>query len=293
MGINVLSLFDGMGSGRIALSRNKIKIKKYYASEIDKYAIKIAQKNYPDIVQLGDIGKWTSWSIEPPDLIIGGSPCQGFSFAGKGLNFDDPRSQLFFTFIDVLKYYNPKYFLLENVKMKKEYQDIISSYIGIEPIEINSDLLSGQRRPRLYWSNIPNIHQPANKNISIGDVTEAKEIPTNIENLLANKDIETKQKFSLESSTLRRIIKNLVNPTDKARCLTASMWKGMAANGMTNIYDGEIVRPITPSECERLQTVPTNYTDCVSNTQRYKMLGNGWTVDVIAHIFKGLLHENL
>lgn len=290
--INVLSTFNGMGCIWLALDALGIKVGKRYASEVDKFANIVNDANYPDTIQLGDVTKVKAADLAKIDLLVGGSPCQGFSFAGKQLNFEDPRSKLFFEFVRLLeeiRVINPgANFLLENVKMKKEYQDAVSGLLGVEPIEINSALLSGQKRQRLYWTNIPNIHQPVDRNISVGDVTGAKRIPDNIELLLANKSVNTKQNFSPESSTLKRMVKNLVSPNDKAKCLTASMWKGMSANGMTNIYDGEIVRQITPIECERLQTVPDGYTDCVSNTQRYKMLGNGWTVDVIAHILKNL-----
>ena len=148
--INVLSLFDGMSCGQIALDKLGIKIKNYFASEIDKYAIKVTQSNYPNTIQLGDIKKIKGNDLPKIDLLIGGSPCQGFSFAGKGLNFNDSRSNLFFEFVRLLKECKPKYFLLENVKMKKEYQLIISKYLGVKPIEINSSLLSAQNRKRLY-----------------------------------------------------------------------------------------------------------------------------------------------
>lgn len=188
-GIKVLSLFDGMSCGRIAFERANIKVASYHASEIDKYAIKVTQANYPDTTQLGSITEWKSWDIENPDIIIGGSPCQGFSFAGKGLNFDDPRSKLFFTFVEILKHYKPKYFLLENVIMKKEHNDVISGILGeiypecvhqtelfrtgrLEPIEINSALVSAQNRRRLYWTNIPGITQPEDKGILLKDIIE-------------------------------------------------------------------------------------------------------------------------
>jgi DNA (cytosine-5)-methyltransferase 3A len=145
----VLSLFDGISCGMVALKRAGINVDKYYASEIDKYAIKVSNKNYSEIIQLGDIRNWKTWYIEQPDIIIGGSPCTGFSFAGKQLNFKDERSKLIFQYFDILKFYNPKYFLLENVRMKKEYQDVISSYLGVEPILIDSSLLSAQSRKRL------------------------------------------------------------------------------------------------------------------------------------------------
>lgn len=168
--MKILSLFDGMSCGQIALNRAGINYSKYYASEIDKYAIQITQKNYPDTIQLGNIENWNNWDIERPDLIMGGSPCTGFSRAGKQLNFEDPQSKLFFTFVEVLNHYEPKYFLLENVKMKKEFQNILSYYLGVQPIEINSALLSAQNRRRLYWTNISEIEQPEDKKILLKDI---------------------------------------------------------------------------------------------------------------------------
>src|SRR5574344_969965 len=182
----VLSLFDGISCGRVALERAGIAVEKYYASEIDPYAEKISASNYHDIIRLGDITKWREWNIEKPDMIIAGSPCQGFSIAGKGLNFEDPRSKLFFVFADILKYYHPKYLLLENVKMKAEWNDVISTTLGeiypecvrqneifqkgrLEPVLINSALVSAQNRERLYWCNFP-VTQPEDKHIMLKDI---------------------------------------------------------------------------------------------------------------------------
>ena len=153
--INVLSLFDGMSCGQIALDKLGIPVNKYFASEIDKYAIQVAKRNYPDMIHLGDVKEIDPDELPKIDLLIGGSPCQGFSFGGKGLNFDDPRSKLFFEFDRLLKALKPKYFLLENVKMKKESEQVITDYLGVEPVEINSNLVSAQNRKRLYWTNIP------------------------------------------------------------------------------------------------------------------------------------------
>lgn len=175
--MKVLSLFDGISSGRVALERAGIPVETYYASEIDKYAIQVAQKNYPDTIQIGDVCRVDfSKYIGKIDLIIGGSPCQGFSFAGKQLNFNDPRSKLFFEFVRAVKTIKPKYFLLENVKMKKEYQDIISDLLGVQPIEINSALVSAQNRKRLYWTNIPNVSQPDDKGILLKNIVHEYEI---------------------------------------------------------------------------------------------------------------------
>ncbi len=168
--MNVLSLFDGMSCGQIALDHIGVKIDKYYASEIDKYAMQITQKNFPETIQLGCVQGVSPDKIEPIDLIIGGSPCQGFSFAGKQLNFNDPRSSLFFEFIRCLKEFKPKYFMLENVRMKKEYQDVITKHMGVEPVLIDSALVSAQRRKRLYWTNIPGLVQPDDKGLMLKDI---------------------------------------------------------------------------------------------------------------------------
>lgn len=253
-GIKVLSLFDGISCGRVALERAGIPVEKYYASEIDKYAIQVAQKNYPDTLQIGDCTKidYKKYAGEI-DLLIGGSPCQGFSFAGKQLNFADPRSRLFFEFVRALKELKPKYFLLENVKMKKEFQDIISQQLGIEPIEINSALVSAQNRKRLYWTNIPNLVLPTDKNIVLKNIAS--------DAVLA------------KSKTIRT----------SGWC---SKWGNKHCFDMPNPY-----RRFTITELELLQTLPINYTDGISLTQRRKALGNGWTVDVIAHIFKQIPTE--
>jgi len=170
--INVLSLFDGISCGQIALERAGIEVENYFASEIDKYDMQITMANYPNTKQLGDVKNVTATQLPKIDLLIGGSPCQGFSFAGKGLNFDDPRSKLFFEFVRLKNECNPTYFLLENVKMKKEYQDIISSYLGVEPIMINSNLVSAQNRVRYYWTNIPVKGLPNDRGILLKDITE-------------------------------------------------------------------------------------------------------------------------
>jgi site-specific DNA-cytosine methylase len=170
--LNVLSLFDGISCGQEALKRADMKIEKYFASEIDKPAIKITQKNYPNTIQIGDVTKVKGSDLPEIDLLMGGSPCQGFSIAGKQLDFNDPRSALFFEYVRLLKETKPEYFILENVKMKQWCQDIISEYLGVQPIEINSALVSAQNRKRLYWTNIPNVQQPKDKNIMLCDILE-------------------------------------------------------------------------------------------------------------------------
>lgn len=280
-GINVLSLFDGMSCGRIALDRAGIKVNNYFASEIDTHAIKVAQKNYPHNIQLGDVTKVKSEGLPQIDLLLGGSPCQGFSCAGKMLNFDDPRSNLFFEFVRLWEETKPKYFLLENVRMKKECQEIISSYLGVTPIAINSNLVSAQDRARLYWTNIPNIEQPKDKGLYLKDIMEEE----------VEKKYNVTERFyrKVEGTTsYKKSRGNCRSPDRKAKTLTTG-GHGISNSGATNIkIDENFIRIPTPVECERLQTVPDNYTKAegLRDSHRYKMLGNGWTVDVIAHILQ-------
>jgi len=348
MWINVLSLFDGMSCWMLALQRAGIKVDKYFASEIDKYAIQVSEKNFPEIKHIGDITNiFTSNSWNKPiyaqawhwewfvsknsiDIIIWGSPCQWFSFAGKQLNFEDPRSKLFFEYVRILKDVKPKYFILENVKMKKEYQDIISENLfGVQPIEINSSLVSAQNRRRLYWIwerqedwtyKQVHIEQPEDEGILLKDIILDDVEPVVLHNLywwfkekevrvfenksptirtaqgwwhipsfikkdliLSPKAIEYMKRSSLKwSNGKKRLdiyssdIKN-----DKSVCITANFFKGIPYNVFK---DWNCIRKFHPIECERLQTVPDNYTSSVSNSQRYKMLGNWWTVSVISHI---------
>jgi len=429
-----------MSCGQIALDQLGIPVETYYASEIDKYAIQVTQANYPNTVQVGDVTNLDPKDFADVDLIMGGSPCQGFSFAGKQLAFDDPRSALFFEFIRLLKAIKPRYFLLENVRMKKEFLDIISQEVskcypeiafGIEPILINSSLLSAQSRQRYYWTNIPNIQQPEDRGIVLRDILETepenftkmsdkfakrqrgrkclidytKEKASNLsameyvkngrqgDYLACDYDGKPKQVgmaadikghdilrrvYSPEgksptlnsmgggnrepkvvvSSKRHEIIeknlgdritddtliigssqKNAYLGKDKSSSLTEAMGKGGGhvpmvrggafrgraydkdgkrmdrdgssvanktkqmlelrkdnkSNAITTVGKDSVVahedltwRKLTPLECERLQTVPDDYTNHVSNTQRYKMLGNGWTVEVIKHILKNV-----
>lgn len=402
--MNVLSLFDGMSCGQIALQRAGIKVDKYYAAEIDKYAIKVTQANYPNTIQLGSAIDIKAVGLEKIDLVIGGSPCQGFSFAGKGLNFEDPRSKLFFEYVRLwkeVKAINPDAkFLLENVRMKYEHELVISKYMGVEPIEINSALVSAQNRVRLYWTNInekpfgmfgdmkPDITQPKDKGIFLKDILqESVDNKYSISETALKRILKgsfSKAKFNPEktgtintknnsgqlsvdsgttlitdnaigrsvqiesvdkspplrshdgcahdnkiiyqsshgfnkggfheekSATLignsfthnnhiveRKVIQ--VNPNIESggkqpyqqnriydsegimSCLSAGSHGN--AQHLTKIFHNKSVRRLTEVECERLQTVPDNYTNHVSSTQRYRMLGNGWTVDVVAHIF--------
>ncbi len=294
--MNVLSLFDGMSCGRIALERAGIHVDNYYASEIDKYAIKVSKANYPDIIQLGDVGGWREWGLPKIDLILAGSPCQGFSFAGKQLAFNDPRSKLFFTFIDIAIHHVPKFFLLENVKMKKEYQDIISMLIGYDPIEINSALVSAQNRKRLYWINIPDVMQPEDREIYLKDILICGDIPY----LKVSKAWNIKKHQNKASCLIGGAhsggnysdmdILVFEKPHGYVKGGVSLQTKFSTLRSCTNynyaINNGFDWRRLSCLECERLQTVPDGYTDHVSNTQQYKMLGNGWTVDVIVHILR-------
>lgn len=271
--MNVLSCFDGMSCGQIALNKLGYKIENYFASEIDKHAIAVTQANYPNTIQLGDITKVKGKDLPEIDLLIGGSPCQGFSFAGKQLNFEDPRSKLFFEFDRLLKETKPKYFFLENVKMKKEFQDVISKYLGVQPIELNSNLVSAQNRKRLYWTNIKGFSMPEDKGIILKDI-----LHKTINNQLSEKAIATITRHG------NKIIKNKINPT-KSATICAGYYK-MGGRDQQYIYREGVLCKFSPLECERLQTVPDNYTNHVSNSQRYKMLGNGWTVDAVTEFFK-------
>lgn len=315
--MKVLSLFDGMSCGQIALNRLGIEYDTYYASEIDKYAIQVAKKNYPNTIHIGDVTKVKAEDIGEIDLLLGGSPCQGFSFAGNQLNFEDPRSKLFFEYVRLLNELKPKYFLLENVKMKKESRDVISKYLGVEPIEINSALVSAQSRGRLYWTNIPNVGQPKDKGIVLKDILEdgfATDLMTNKDGkshcLTARyngavwwNSIERRQRTMVLKENPTKSINGLIRigtanlkGHDSIKRVYSEDGKSPTLTTMQGGHrepkiaiDKSSWRKLTPVECERLQTVPDNYTDGVSNTQRYKMLGNGWTIDVITHILKNIL----
>jgi DNA-cytosine methyltransferase len=437
--MKVLSLFDGMSCGMIALDRLGIKVDKYYASEIDKYAIQVSQANYPNIIQIGDVCDIKAEDYQDIDLILAGSPCQGFSFAGKQLAFDDPRSALFFEFIRLLKEIKPKYFLLENVNMKKEFLDVISEQVsscypelpfGIERIKINSALVSAQNRVRWYWTNIPGVDQPEQRGIVLRDILEyqlednTNAIPNKSQTIKSQYYKSSKANFE-RSGTFHAtgipqkskeqyiethdtpkqiataidvnghdILKRVYSEDGKSPVVTtcgggntepkvvAGAWRGRSldengknvawketkpkqmlelrkdekSNSLTSVGKDNLVvqsyrevrteeakrlrreskkntgkdhtpfrakkivpredgkvgtvtpglnndhmisltrdkdqdvywRKLSPRECERLQTVPDDYTNSVSNTQRYKMLGNGWTIEVICHILKNM-----
>ena len=281
--INVLSLFDGISCGHIALDKAGIPINKYYASEIDKYAIKVTNKNYPETINLGDVTTVSGELFtEKIDLLIGGSPCQGFSQAGKMKNFDDPRSKLFWEYVRILQEVKPKYFLLENVVMKQEWQDIISEALGVKPIMIDSSLTSAATRKRLYWTNIPGVGQPEDLGITFGDIRERDVQEGSI--YYTDKGLDWIRRHEKRTGKTLRIISD----SDKMQMLEASMYKKYSSQRFFGIEDTHGLRYITVTECERCMNVPDGYTDCCSNTQRYKQLGNGWEVNTITHIFRTL-----
>ena len=275
-----------MSCGQIALNKLGIKYDNYFASEIDKYAMQVAKHNYPNTKQIGSVLDLKGEYLPKIDLLFGGSPCQGFSFAGKQLNFNDPRSKLFFEFVRLLEETEPKYFLLENVKMKKEHQQVITEHLGVEPILINSSLLTAHNRPRLYWTNIPNIEQPNDMGITFKKIRDLQ--------------IEDYEYISEEKTINREYKKNYLqydingkgHGSQDQRAYYLDNKHGClytCASSKAKILetDGR-VRKITRKEAERLQGVPDGYTNSVSKAQALKMLGNGWTVDVIAHIFKNI-----
>ena len=315
MGITVLSLFDGISCGRIALERAGIKVNKYYASEIDKNAIQISRNNYKDIIQLGDIKDIDEniiKNIGKIDLVLGGSPCQGFSRAGKGLNFEDSRSKLFFNFVDILnivKKYNPNVkFLLENVQMKKEWIEVINNYMGVEAININSKLVSAQNRPRLYWTNI-NFEPIQDKNINLIDILDKtiefnyiyhekikidKSISEKSINLISNIDNEIRIKQATKKGYIVANSGDGVNlsfPSSKSRRGRVVNKKSSTLDTSCDIcaYYDDIIRRFSTEELEKLQTLPVGYTKGVTDKARIKAIGNGWTVDVISHILRGIL----
>lgn len=312
--MKVLSLFDGLSGGQIALKRIGVKIDQYYASEVDKYAIAIAKKNNPEMVHLGDVTKWREWGLPwgEIDLLIGGSPCQGFSFAGKRLNFDDPRSRLFFVYVEILEHIralNPNVkFLLENVKMTKQSLDAISETLGVQPVFINSSLVSAQNRQRYYWANW-DISQPADKGLVLADIVEDGAVDRDKSHCIDANYFKGGNLRSYFEKHRRQLVFSKdglcevgeadLNGHDLVKRVYHPAGKSPTVNTMSGgnrepkiLVHPDKWRKLTPLECERLQTVPEGYTEGVSNSQRYKMLGNGWTVDVIAHIFKeGLTND--
>lgn len=295
--MDVISLFDGCGCGRLALKRAGIQVDNYWASEIHKTAIRIAKHNHKDIKHIGDVRH--IWGDRGVDLLIGGSPCQGFSIAGKQLNFNDPRSKLFFEFVRIKKEMAPKYWLLENVMMKPEYQDAISALLGVEPVVINSSLVSAQNRVRLYWANFP-ISQPQDKGIELSSVLEDLSYPNKATILGRRLDDRGCRQDGNKDIPFVPCLEVKQSKANKSNCLT----RISKDNVLTNLPPGRYVdvyknnipyRNYTAKELCRLQTLPDDYFDDgkTSLNQVIEMTGNGWTVDVIAHIFTDMIkyHE--
>lgn len=285
--MNVLSLFDGISCGRVALERTGFNVTKYYSSEIDIHANKISEYNFSDIIRLGDVTEWRKWNIDwsSIDLVLAGSPCQSISNLGDGSGLDG-KSGLFYVFFDILNYIRSKnpsvYFVLENVQGNKQAIDTISQKINTKPIIINSNLFSAQNRKRLYWTNIDYPPIPYRNKIQLRDILEEGKPKDSI--------LSPGRYRWLNSDKGKQTIKKryaVVDPA-KSSCLTARSDASWNSNYVTR--DGELTR-LTPIEYERLQTLPDNYTKCVSNSQRYKSIGNGWTVDVIAHILSGMEYK--
>ena len=318
--MRVLSLFDGISCGRAALERTNISVDEYYASEIDPHAVKISNKNYPDIIQLGDIKNWRNWNIDfsKIDILLAGFPCQAWSVAGKQQGDKDPRGELVHHLIGIMKKIqreNPKLiFLFENVKMKKEFINYINELFGYEPILINSSLLSAQNRERLYWTNIPRITQPENKGILLKEILQSGLVDREKSYTLDASYYKGSQNRRLYLEKSRRqivlteeetILHNLYGGfkenfprifNDKSPTLRTSAGGGHIPSVFIKwLWEKENImiknRLLTPIECERLQTLPDNYTEGISNTQRYKCLGNGWTIDVISHILSFIHKE--
>lgn len=278
MGINVLSLFDGISCGRVALQRAGIQVNKYFASEIDKHAIKVASSNWPETVHVGDVTKLSTNGLPKIDLLIAGSPCQSLSTMGDGTGLDG-TSGLFYQFVRIKDETDPTYWLLENVNGLKKGIDEITKVLGVEPIRINSSLVSAQKRDRLYWTNIPNISQPQDMGISLKDILEPGLPELSI--LTPGRARWVTSEKGQQCLDKRYAV---LDPT-KANCLTARSDGSWNSNYVTR--DGQITR-LTPTEYERLQTLPDGYTDCIRTSERYKSIGNAWTVDVLAHIFKNI-----
>lgn len=316
--LNVLSLFDGISCGQIALNRAGIAYDSYHAAEIEPAAIAVTQHNYPKTIQLGDVTKVSGGTLPTIDLLIGGSPCQGFSFAGKKLNFDDPRSKLFFEYVRLRNELKPRWFLLENVLMKEEHIKVITEQMGVEPVMIDSAGFSAQSRKRLYWTNIPlaaAARTGSGQNLMVTDILEPtvpdRFLLTSSYNLMLKKDPTVSRLDVLKREYREEHAKGLMKPvlvsevthdTPSTRSrqtdrLYSALSKSptLLANRASDLKvdvgspDQTKWRTLTPLECERLQTVPEGYTACVKDPHRFRALGNGWTVDVIAHVLRGMV----
>jgi DNA (cytosine-5)-methyltransferase 3A len=299
--MNVLSLFDGISCGQIALNKANIQYNNYFASEIDKNAMKVTQHHYPNTIQLGDVTK-IEFIASKIDLLIGGSPCQSFSSAGNRNGFDG-KSGLFWEYVRILNEVKPTYFLLENVVMKKEWEDIITKELGVEPIKINSSLVSAQNRVRLYWTNIPGVGIPEDRGITLNDVLEidSNDNPAAIRGRRLNKatiigrrlNEAGKRNDYNKDIPITQCLEVRATNTNKSNCLTTvdkdNVLTPLPIGRHPNAFKDKLqFRYYSLLEYERLQTLPEGYTNLVSVSQAKKMIGNAWTVDVIAHIFSYL-----
>ena len=305
--MRVLSLFDGICCGHLALERAGIKIDSYDAYEIEKSAIKATQTNFPDVVQHGDVTKedFTKYRGKI-DLLIGGSPCTQLSMAGNGQGLKGAQSKLFYDYARALKEAQPKYFLLENVIMKKEWEDIITNILGVEPIEINSSLVSAQNRRRLYWTNIPNVTQPEDRGIKLEDILDDVEFknyknPAAIRGRRLNKativgrrlDENGHRQDYDKSIPITQCLEVRASNTDKSNCLTTvdkdNVLTLLPVGRYPDAFKNNLpFRYYTTKEMCRLQTLPDSFLNMIPESAARKALGNGWTVDVIAHIFSFL-----
>ena len=283
--MKVLSLFDGISCGMIALERAGTRVERYVAYEIDENAIKVSKHNYPQIEHCGDVTKADFTQYEGFDLLIGGSPCQDLCSMGSRKGLAGEKSSLFFEFARALKEVKPKYFLLENnASMTKENKAIITRIMGVNPIMINSADFAPQNRKRLYWTNIP-ILKWTPKKLVLSDI--AQPIEQKQEFLITDKVFKYLSEEYTGRKIQRTVSASIRNLNEKSRCLSTRSCDIGSNSGLCLYQDGEYF-VATPIECERLQTLPDDYTFGISNPQRYKCIGNGWTVDVIAHILKGL-----
>ena len=290
--MNVLSLFDGISCGHIALDRAGIKVDNYYAAEIKDIAIKVTQHNYPNTIQLGDVTKVKAEDLPKIDLLIGGSPCQDFSLANRNVaGLDGEKSSLFYHYYRLLNELKPKYFLLENVRMKKADQAKLSELLGVEPIAINSNLVSAQNRPRLYWTNIPNIVAPLDKGIEVNNILDNGYCPLEKARCLLVSDsrplktpIKMFHRFYAKAFTT--LIFRDRKHYEQCKDYYDTHFRGMAASDIvcsSNIFND--VRYLNKAERERLQTMPKDYCKLLTEKEAADVLGDGWTVDVLAHIF--------
>ena len=275
-GINVLSLFDGISCGQIALERAGTKVYNYFASEIKPHAIKCVKENYPSTKHLGSVIDVKAIDLPKIDLLIGGSPCKGISRLNKNQEgLEHSESRLFWEYVRLLNETKPKYFLLENTHGNKEATNIISETLGVEPISINSKLVSAQNRPRYYWTNIPGVEQPKDRGITTKDVFD-------YDGQIAD---DCRVRWLTNESGIKSIVKGYtrVNPFPKSGCLTANGHRKWNENYL--LKDG-VYRYLSKNELEKLQTLPIGYTSILNYDEAYDCIGDGWTVDIIAHILK-------